>query len=276
MTRDPHSRKVVFITGGMSGLGFGLASMYVAEGCDVALFDLAVHEQGRAELQSACTHTGQMVRAWAADVSDVQAIKAAIAEAVSAMGAPDLLINSAGIQRADTFMQQAGDVFEAVIRVNLLGSRHVAAAVLPHMRSGSHIAFISSLAGLTTSYAYAAYCASKWGVVGMANVLRMELKPLGIDVSVICPPEVSTPMVAEEARTMHPVTRELKDVAGTLSLHDACVLIKAGLDKRRFKIVPGAKARLAYLLTRYVPDALQHAVIDSKVSKILDRLAKPA
>lgn len=262
-------RRVVFITGGMSGIGHYLAGMYADEGCDVALFDLSVNDARLKEIEARCKVLGQCARAWRADVCDAAGTRAAVDAAVAELGAPDLVINSAGVQRAGEFLKQSAEDYELVIRVNLNGSRNVAAATLPHMRTGGQLAFLASMAGLTANYSYTAYCASKWGVVGLASVLRIEMKPKGIDISVICPPEIPTPMVEQELLTMHPVARALKDFAGVVSLEDACAEIKAGLDKRRFRIIPGSKARFTYLLARFLPDFFLQGITDSKVRKIL-------
>jgi NAD(P)-dependent dehydrogenase (short-subunit alcohol dehydrogenase family) len=263
------ARRVVYVTGGMSGIGHYLAGQYASAGCDIALFDLVQSEERRQEVEQRRAGTDQQVRAYRADVTDAAGLKAAVDQAVRDVGAPDLAINSAGIQRAKEFLKQSPEEFELVVRVNLLGSRHFAAAVLPRMKRGGHLAFIASLAGLTSSYAYAAYCSSKFGVLGLANVLRIEMKPKGIDISVICPPEVSTPMVEVELRTMHPVTRELKDFAGVLTLPEACDEILARLEKRQFRIIPGSKARLTYRLARFLPDFVLNTVVDRKAARIL-------
>jgi NAD(P)-dependent dehydrogenase (short-subunit alcohol dehydrogenase family) len=273
-------KRVVFITGGMSGIGHCLAGKYAAQGCDVGLFDVVADLPQQQAIERLRRNPDQRVGAWRVDVTDTEGVTAAIDQAVAQLGVPDLVINSAGVQRAAEFLELPAETFEFVVKINLFGSRNVAAAALRHMRRGGHIAFVSSLAGLVTSYSYAAYCASKFAVVGLAGVLRVEFKPKGIAVSVICPPEISTPMVAKELETMHPVTRELKDFAGTLSVDEACDEIIARLDRREFRIIPGAKARLTYRLGRYLPDAALRGVVDSKVKKILDAqpeavLAKP-
>jgi NAD(P)-dependent dehydrogenase (short-subunit alcohol dehydrogenase family) len=266
-----EKRRIVYITGAMSGIGECLAGKYAALGCDVVSLDLVVDEARRAGIERLRRSPEQRVRAWRADVADADSVEAAVREAVAQVGAPDLVINSAGIQRAGEFLKQPREHFELVVRVNLFGSRNVAAATLPHMTRGGHIAFIASLAGLVTSYSYAAYCSSKHAVVGLAGVLRTEFKPRGIAVSVICPPEIMTEMVRKELESMHPVTRELKDFAGTIELSPACDEIMAGLDARAFRIIPGGKARLTYRLGRYLPDAALRGIVDGKVEKILRR-----
>ena len=90
-------------------------------------------------------------------------------QAAAALGAPELAINCAGIQRASPFEQLPAEHFEQTVAVNLVGSRHFAAAVLPHMVAGSRLALVSSMAGFAANYSYAAYSAAKFGVVGLGR-----------------------------------------------------------------------------------------------------------
>ncbi len=180
---------------------------------------------------------------------------------------------SAPAQRAAPFEQLSREDFEMVVQVNLFGSRNFAAALLPHMRSGARLGLVSSMAGFAANYSYATYCASKFTVVGLGRVLRLELKPKGIDVSLICPPEVDTPMVVEEARTMHPVSRTLKDLGGTLSVEEAIAGILAGLDAGRTVIIPGVKAKFTYFCNRYLPDFVMNTLVDWIVRSVLRKMA---
>lgn len=261
----------VFISGGMSGLGKGLAAIYLERGADVAIFDLAVRDEVIAELAGHRLRENQKLEAFAASVTDLEALVDSVELAVESIGEPELAINCAGIQRAAPFEQLPAIDFERVIQVNVVGSRNFAAAVVPHMRPGSRLALVASMAGFVSNYSYAAYCASKFGVVGLGRVLRLELKPRHIDVSLICPPEVDTPMVVDESRTMHPVSRALKDLGGSLSIEEAMKGIFRGLDAGKFVIIPGFKAKLAYLCSRYLPDSIMNAVVDRIVRSVLDK-----
>ena len=84
------------------------------------------------------------------------------------------------------------------------------------------------MAGTVGIYGYSAYGSSKFAVLGMAQCIRAEYAPKGITVSVICPPEIDTPMVTQELKTMHPATRILKDFAGRLTLSEALTQIING------------------------------------------------
>jgi NAD(P)-dependent dehydrogenase (short-subunit alcohol dehydrogenase family) len=256
----------------MSGLGKGLAAIYLARGSDVAIFDLAIRDDVMAELARHKLRDGQKLVAYQASVTDLEELKAAVAQAVEAIGNPELAINCAGLQRAAPFDQLPAADFELVMQVNVFGSRNFAGAVLPFLNPGARLALVASMAGFAANYSYAAYCASKFAVVGLGRVLRLELKPMDIDVSIICPPEVDTPMVVEEAKTMHPVSRTLKDLGGTLSVDEAMKGIIAGLDADRHVIIPGFKAKLTYLCNRYLPDFIMNGVVDRVVRSVLRKM----
>jgi 3-dehydrosphinganine reductase len=249
----------VLVTGGASGIGARLAALLAARGERVATVDRAPH---------AAIGAGGL--ALTADVRDPAAVRAAVAEAARELGPPRLVVNSAGIQLGKAFADLADDEFERVIAINLLGSRNVAAATWEHLAATrGRLVLIASLAGLVPNYGYAAYCASKYGVVGLAEVLRLEGRPRGIAVSCVCPPEVETPMVEEERRSELAPTRALKDLAGTMDLEPAAARILQGIDRREPLIIPSARARGAVALARFLPRRLTHAVSDVTVRRAL-------
>lgn len=265
----------VFISGGGSGIGREFALRLAREGASVAIFNRSAADEVLAELRACAKGASQRFAAYRADVADEAALQAAIDQAAREMGAPDLAIHSAGIQIAAPFGELSAADFRRVIDVNLIGSRNFASAVLPHLASGSHLVFVASLAGLLGNYAYSAYCASKYGVVGLSEVLRIELKPRGIDVSVCCPGELPTPLVERERQTLHPVSAALKDVVGTMPLVPACDEMMRRIARRQFVIVPGAMARFSALNVRLMPGVM-HAVSDFITRRVLAKLNRAA
>lgn len=264
--------RTLFVTGGMSGLGKALAAEYLQRGADVAIFDLEVKQEVLEELENHKLRRSQKIVAYEASVTDFAGLSAAVEQAVGAIDNPELAINCAGIQRAAPFDELSREDFELVVQVNLFGSRNFADAILRHMQRGGRLALVASMAGFAANYSYATYCASKFAVVGLGRVLRLELRPRGIDVSLICPPEVDTPMVVEEAKTMHPVSRTLKDLGGTLSVEEAIKGILAGLDRGNHVIIPGTSARLTYLANRYLPDFVMNTVVDRIVNSTIKKM----
>jgi NAD(P)-dependent dehydrogenase (short-subunit alcohol dehydrogenase family) len=245
-----------FISGGGSGIGLQVAAQLRARGTALAILDLSINDQARERLGGG---TGPAVSFHEVDVTDAGAMVAVSDDAVAAAGAPSLALNSAGIQVSKVFGDLSEERFRQVIDVNLIGSRNFAAAMLPLMSAGGQLALVASLAGIVANYGYAAYNASKFGVVGLAGALRLESKPRGIDVSVICPPEVETPMVADERRTGDPVGLRLKKVSGTLGVEQACDEIVSGLERRKYLIIPGRRARLTHRLAGMLPGLMNRA-----------------
>jgi short-subunit dehydrogenase len=135
------------------------------------------------------------------------------------------------------------------------------------MSAGGQLALVASMAGTVGIYGYSAYGASKFAVLGMAQCLRAEYAPKGITISVICPPEIDTPMVQTEIQTMHPATRVLKDIAGRLTLTEAISQITRGLARKQFMVIPGKMAKATYWLNRLTPNWLNHKVVDFLVAK---------
>lgn len=264
--------RTVFISGGGSGIGREFARRLAAEGADVAIFNRKLAPEVIGELRAAARRTDQRLETYSADVSDAHAIREAVARAVASMGRPDLAINSAGIQIAKPFDELEAQEFDRVVSVNLGGSRNFAAAVLPHLRRGDHLVFVASLAALAGTFAYTAYCASKFGVMGLASCLRVELKLRGIDVSICCPGEVITPLVVEERKTLHPVSAALKEFAGHQDVAVSCDQMLRRIARREFEIIDGPKPRITAFLLRYFP-ATMRAVSDAIASRAARKMA---
>jgi NAD(P)-dependent dehydrogenase (short-subunit alcohol dehydrogenase family) len=263
-----------FITGGASGIGLHLAKIMLSNGGDIAIFDISISDKAKSELEKAKVNALQKISLHNVDVRDSDAVFNAVKEASNHIGRPNLALNVAGIQLAKLFEELSAEEFERVVSINLFGSRNFSAAVLPLMKKGSQLAFVASLAGLVPNYTYAAYCASKFGVVALAGVLRQEYIAKGIHVSVICPPEIDTPLVMEELKTMHPVTKELKSLAGNISLEQACNEIIASLQKQTFLIIPGFMARFTYWLNRIVPINIFNKMVNNIILKTLAKQPK--
>ena len=263
----------VFISGGGSGIGEQFAVRMAQQGANVAIFNRKLSPQVVDKLRQQSANSTQRFQDYSADVSDMAGLQIAIDKAVVEVGKPDLAINSAGIQLAGAFEIATAADFDQVIQVNLIGTRNFSAALMPHLHSGSQLVLVASLAGLVGNYGYAAYCASKHGVIGLAKVLRIELKLQGIDVSICCPGEVETPMVAKERETIHPISEALRAFAGQLQVEPACEQMLAGIAKRQFEIIPGFKPRLVGRLFRWIP-GLMDKNIDSMAAAAAKQMAQ--
>jgi NAD(P)-dependent dehydrogenase (short-subunit alcohol dehydrogenase family) len=271
MVPDKRESRRVFVTGGASGIGLKVAQIFAARGARVTVFDLEPRPEALALIDAAAARATEKTLAYRVDITDAAATETAFRQAAS-LRPPDVVFHSAGIggfsRRFDEFPLER---FERLVRVNLIGTRNVAAAALPLLRSGSKLALVASLAGLVTAYGQSGYAASKHGVVGLASVLRVELKPRGIDVCVICPPEIDTPMVQDECRTRPPETTAMKLFAGIVDLDEACGYMVERVFKGQFLIIPGRRARLTWMMQKLLPRVVVNAIGDRMVARVRKR-----
>ncbi len=251
--------RTVFITGGASGIGREFALLLAAGGASIALFNRRLAPHVVDELRAAAAPRGapQRFASYAADVTDAPALAAAFARAQTEVGAPQLVINSAGVIASAPFTELAAEDFARVVQVNLIGSRNAAAVAAHHLRPGGHLVLVASLAGLVGNYGYAAYGASKFGVLGLARALDLDLLPLGIDVSVCCPGVIHTPMVAHERQVEHGTTRLMAELPGVLRVEPACRGMLRGIARRRFVVQVGLRARATAWMAQHFPGLMR-------------------
>ncbi len=242
------SNKLVYITGGSSGIGLETACLLSSFGANVAIFARTKEklDNARNEIErhrrfpEQCFHTMQV------DVADNDDVQEKMKEAILLFGIPDIVITSAGIGQADLFENISHQAFDALMKINVYGTRSVLAALIPSMKDrGGQIVIISSAAGLMGMFGYTSYSTSKYALVGLAECLRGELKRFNIAVTLVCPPEVDTPFLANEAG-IPPEARALKNFAGTLKPGPVARTIVKGIEKKKFLVVPGLLAKMLF------------------------------
>jgi NAD(P)-dependent dehydrogenase (short-subunit alcohol dehydrogenase family) len=256
---------IALVTGAGSGIGKRLAELLLERGDDVIALDLKFDDEVRAALSAKKAR----VHFETVDVRDGDAVRAAVDSGVAALGGLRLAINCAGVAIAKPFLETSEDEYRRVVDINLYGSRNLAAAALPHLKGGGQLVLTASMAGFVGNYGYSAYCASKFAVVGLAEVLRIEQKPEGVTVSVVAPPEIITPLVVEERRSGSAITGQMKQFAGSLELEPAVQAILSGIDSGRFLIVPGSKAKQTLAMQRFTPRRVTHSVADFLLRRAL-------
>jgi short-subunit dehydrogenase len=206
----PWTNKVVLITGASSGIGRGLALELGRRGARLGL--LARRKDLLDEIVRELETRGAKALALPADVQDADAVRAAAARLSTEFGPIDVLIANAGIgTTSDAASLNAGD-FANVIGVNVIGVANCVAAVAPEMaaRGSGQLVAISSLAAYRGLPKSAAYGASKAAVSSMFESFRLDLKPKGIDVTIIHPGFIKTPLIAGRQAQM-PFLMELDD-----------------------------------------------------------------
>ena len=230
------------ISGGSSGIGLALANMLARSGWNLTLLarQPARLEQARAAIASQ-TQIPVEVELASADVRDEPAVRSCIERSIARLGAPSLVVTSAGIVIPGVFVDLSADDFRVTMDVNYFGTINVLRSVLPSMRESKsgRIVLVSSGAGLLGLYGYSAYAPSKFAVRGLAEALRGELKPEGIEVSIVYPPDTDTPQLREEIPLRPEATSKIAGGARVRSADEVAEAILTGIRRKHFVIAPG-------------------------------------
>lgn len=187
-------RGVAFVTGASSGLGRGMARALAADGWRVGL--AARRADALNALVGEIEERGGTASAHPCDVSDATSVRDAVSGCVVAHGPVDLLVANAGVSEMTLIDELSAADVERIMRVNFLGTVYPVEAVLPSMleRGRGHLVAVGSLAGYGGLPRTAAYSASKGAVHNFFESLRVDLRGRGVDVTVITPGYVRTPM----------------------------------------------------------------------------------
>lgn len=186
--------KVALITGGASGIGAGVAQVFVREGAHVMIGDLDA--DAAKDFAAKLTGAGHQATGIRLDVTSRAEIDNAANEIESTVGAVDILVNNAGISTVRDFLDIDDHDWDSMMNVNLKGVLLTTQRFLPGMisRKSGRIINISSMAGKQGLPRLAHYCASKFAVIGMTQSLAFEVAPHNVTVNAVCPGVVRTPL----------------------------------------------------------------------------------
>lgn len=252
------SKPAAFITGGSSGIGLELALRLAADGHPLALF---ARDANRLSAASQAIHEAigdAVVKTYAVDVGDRSACENSVAQAISDLGVPGWAIANAGVVEPGEFLDQSLDVHEDQMRINYFGALYFARCVIgPMTDTAGHLVFVSSGAAFFGIYGYSAYAASKFALRGLAEVLRVELAPRNICVTLAYPPDTKTPMLEAENRTKPAVTKAITAAGGVWSAADVADVILRRAKAGKFTAAPGFQMKALLILHSLLGPALR-------------------
>lgn len=184
------SDKVAIVTGAASGIGLGIAQLFVKEGAKVVFSD--VNKSGK----DAAAAAGNNALFIECDVSDVESVRNLVTKTLETFGTIDILINNAGIVYQKPISETSDEDWNAVININLKGPFLLSREILPtfEKQGKGKIVNMASIAGIIGYENLSAYCASKGGIIAMTRSLALEYAPKNINVNCICPGAIKTGM----------------------------------------------------------------------------------
>lgn len=190
--------RTAIITGAARGIGAGIAKKFAADGFKVAVLDL--DESACQTVVDEIVANGGQALAVGADVSDADAVEAAVAKVADELGAPTVLVNNAGVIRDNLLFKMTSDDWDLVMNVHLKGSFLMTKAVQKHMTEAKYgrIVNLSSVSALGNR-GQANYSAAKAGLQGFTKTLAIELGKYGVTANAIAPGFIQTDMTAATA-----------------------------------------------------------------------------
>jgi NAD(P)-dependent dehydrogenase (short-subunit alcohol dehydrogenase family) len=253
--------KTVAITGAGGGLGVGLARALRAHGANVALLDLVADG---VEAHAARLGGDRYARGWAVDVRDFDAQQQVFAEIAQHFGAIDVVVAGAGVLGP---LQTLGPTdpadWDRVIDINLNGAWRTLKAGAPHVqRTSGHLVAISSMVAYVHPPLLASYAASKAGVAAMTDVVRLEMRAVGVTVGSVHPVIFRTPMIGNALSS--PAAVELvKDFTGafkTVEMDTVIHEIVRAIERRAKRTVVPRQHGMAALVPGLVQAAAERVL----------------
>jgi short-subunit dehydrogenase len=248
----PIRDQVVVITGASSGIGRATALEFARLGARLVL--AARNEPALQELAEMVKNLGAQALVVPTDVAESEQVNRLARAAVREFGRIDCWINNAGVTEYATVEKTEVEEFERIIQVNLLGQVYGVKAALPYLKqqAESTIINVSSVLGERAVPLQAAYVASKHGVKGFTDALRMELKheKTGINVTLIAPASINTPLFEHAPSKMGVKPRPIPPVYSPQQVAQA--IVQAANHPRR-EVVVGGGGKLLLFLARLSP-----------------------
>ena len=216
--------KVAVVTGAGRGIGKAIALALAGEGAYVMVLSRTASEIE--EVAAKIRELGRQGYSWKADVQEEVQIREVIHKIIDQCGRIDILVNNAGVVHVQPLVETSTEVWNKTLSTDLTGAFLVTKYVLPQMirRKSGCIINIASEAGLKGFSNFSAYCAAKFGLIGLTQSLAKEVEPYHISVNAICPALVGTKMAREvksvkEWKLLQP--KDIADVAVFLATPEA-------------------------------------------------------
>lgn len=265
-------RRFVIVTGGSSGIGLATALAFSSRGDHVALMarDAGRLAEAARRCEQARVSPEQRVEWCSVDLSDPAATETAFRVLAESGFLPDVLVNSAGVIVPGEFATMSAEEFSANHTCGFWSVVNPCKAAVPGMieRRRGHILNVSSVAGYLGIYGYSGYSSAKFATMGFSEALRFELKPHGVRVSVVCPPDTDTPALEAEKRLRPRATDVIAGNIKPVGPEKVAAAIVRAVDRGTYLVIPDALSAFYFRLKGLLPEVF-FLIVDGDVRKAL-------
>jgi NAD(P)-dependent dehydrogenase (short-subunit alcohol dehydrogenase family) len=249
--------RVAVVTGGASGIGRALALRLAKAGCRVAVLDW-----NEAALEAVAAESDNLTP-MRCDVTEDESVHEAIATVREQLGSIDRVAHCAAIMPTARLAEQDTAQIQQMMAVNYGGTVNVTGAVLPEMlsRGAGQLVLFGSTGGSVLVPECGAYCASKAATNAFAEVLIEENRGSGVQIMLVCPALVDTPLLEQAVQTSNP--KSIRDSIANRRFADPEFVVdevEKGLDRGTEILLPGAEAKLVMAARRLAPRLLWKVV----------------
>ena len=260
-----YHNKVVWITGASSGIGEAMAREFANQGAILVLAARNVEKlnQLRDTLPNAEIHTVISL-----DLTDLSKVDALVSSVIDQVGRVDVLVNNGGISQRSLVGETPLEVDRKIMEVNFFGAVGLTKALLPALReTHGQIIVISSISGKFGFFLRSAYAASKHALHGFFESLALEEEAHGIDVTIVCPGKINTPISISALNAQGERHNKMDHNLETgMSAEECARQIVRAARKNKPEVLIGNKEILAVYLKRFVPSIFRKIIRKQKAT----------
>jgi 3-dehydrosphinganine reductase len=243
---QPFTSKLAIIPGGSKGMGKAIAKKFVQLGGSVCLIarNMEPLKSAQEECKNLISNTDQFVEVISCDTTDMEKLRTLIEDFIQKYRIPDYLFNFVGYAYVQYLEKLTLEDFKNNMNINYYGQLIPTLVVLPHfmdLKKG-HITFTSSVMGFMAIMGYATYVPSKYAIFGLAEILRHELLPYNIKISILFPVDTDTPGLEEENKLKPEECKIISETGTVMSAEEVADIFINEILEGKFEILPGEAA----------------------------------
>lgn len=266
--------KTAFICGGSKGIGKETAKEFFRLGGSVCLLarNQQALDQAIKEVEAFRVNEDQKIHTIVGDASKFEEISPRMISYIDEVGTPDYLINAVGYAYPEYVQNLQLEDFRQNMEANYYGQLVPTMVLIPYFmkQKRGHISFVSSMMGYMGIIGYASYAPTKFALVGLAEVLRHELAPYNISISILYPPDTDTPGFERENETKPFETAAISETAKIYQPEVVARQYLDGISRNRFQIMFG-EGLWIWRLYRLFPKLI-HGITDRDLKKAQQKI----